>query len=297
MNEVAKVEEKQITQTQVTMMQMLQQVIEKGQGLDYFKQVMDLKDRYEAGEAKKAYVSAMAEFKKIAPKIIKDKKNGQFDSWYSSISEIVNKATPALAEHGLSMRWDYPDSSDKNLIRVVCILTHCLGHSESVSAESPIDDSGKKNAVQQRKSTRTYLKIETFEAITGLVSEENNISDDGNSSSKKNEKPETPKDKLTIEQQKTMCDIISDKKTDQELEEYYTECKDTIEPDSLVSLTMAYNKKKVSVILKEVEAFKNDTKLAVYYKELKARYADDQESWGILEPAIIKKGKSLKGVK
>jgi hypothetical protein len=195
------------------------------------------------------------------------------------------------------MRWDYPDSSDKNLIRVVCILTHCLGHSESVSAESPIDDSGKKNAVQQRKSTRTYLKIETFEAITGLVSEENNISDDGNSSSKKTEKTETPKDKLTIEQQKTMCDIISEFKTVQQIDEYYQECIDTVEPESLKSITYTYNKIKVSHIIKEVEAFKNDTKLAVYYKELKTRYADDQESWDILEPAIIKKGKSLKGVK
>ena len=45
------------------------------------------------------------------------------------------------------------------------------------------DTSGSKNAIQQIKSTITYLKSVTFESIIGLASTDANLDDDGNSTS------------------------------------------------------------------------------------------------------------------
>jgi hypothetical protein len=83
----------------------------------------------------------------------------------------------SLADHGLSHRWETEQKD--NLIRVTCILTHALGHSERVVLEARPDDSGKKNAIQQVGSTVTYLQRYTLLAITGMATTDQD--DDGRS--------------------------------------------------------------------------------------------------------------------
>lgn len=158
--------------------QVMMEAVSKGADLSQLEKMMELQERWERNEARKAYVEAMAAFKNDCPEIFKDKKNEQYKSWYSSIDAIVNTVIPKLSEYGFSHNWQY--GNDGDLLKVTCVLTHRLGHSESASVTAPPDKSGSKNDLQQRKSTRTYLKIETFEAVTGIVSKENNLNDDGN---------------------------------------------------------------------------------------------------------------------
>jgi len=148
---------------------------------------LELQERWEAKEAKKAYHAATAEFKKNPPQIYKDKKNKQFNSWYTSIDSLVNTAIPELSKFGLSHSWNYGTAANGNP-SVTCILTHKLGYSVSVTQDAPLTQSKNSagqivtNPIQQMKSTQTYLKITTFEAVTGLVSKEANLDDDGNAS-------------------------------------------------------------------------------------------------------------------
>lgn len=153
--------------------------IEKGLDLDKIEKMMELQERFEANEAKKSFVVAMAGFKKVPLIITKDKENKQYNSRYTSIGNIVNTALPAMSSHGLSHKWDIQQSE---LIKVTCIVTHAMGHSESVSMEAPADKSGAKNAIQQIKSTITYLKLATFESMMGLASSDKDADDDGNGS-------------------------------------------------------------------------------------------------------------------
>jgi len=106
--------------------------------------------------------------------------NLQFGSKYTSIGNMVMTASAALAEFGLSTRWSFDDNS--GVIACTCSMSHAMGHTESVTLTGMPDTAGKKNPIQERKSTRTYLKLETFEAVTGLVSVFSNLDDDGNSS-------------------------------------------------------------------------------------------------------------------
>lgn len=158
-------------------MNMLAVAVQKGMDPDTIKSLMDLRDRYEAGEAKKAYVDAMAAFKANAPTVTKDRANAQYGSRYTSIGNLVNTINAALSEHGLSASWSIDQEKG---IKVTCTLTHRLGHSESTSMTGPLDTSGAKNPLQQVKSTVTYLKIATFEAIVGVASSDGNLDDDGN---------------------------------------------------------------------------------------------------------------------
>lgn len=160
---------------------MIALAVQQGTDLTQLERLLDLQIRYEANEAKKAYTQAMADFKADPPDIYKDKLNKQYNSKYSSIDALVNPTIPQLSKYGLSHRWDYPQGQDGK-VTVSCILTHSMGHSEIVTMTGPVDVSGSKNPIQQIKSTMTYLKIATFEAVTGLVSREANQDDDGNGS-------------------------------------------------------------------------------------------------------------------
>lgn len=148
-----------------------------GGNAEQLERMLAIQERWEAGEARKAYTSAVAAFKLSPPKVFKDKENAQYKSRYNSIGNTVNTVNAALSEHGLSANWTV-DQGEK--IRVTCTLTHERGHSESCSMMGAPDASGAKNPLQQIKSTVTYLKLATYEAITGIASEEGNADDDGN---------------------------------------------------------------------------------------------------------------------
>jgi hypothetical protein len=149
--------------------------------MERVNQAFDFYQRVRADEAQRAYYEAKAAFKAVAPSITKDKENKQYGSTYASIGNVVNVANEALSKHGLDASWNY-DQGDK--IKVTCTLRHVLGHSESVSLLAPPDTSGQKNPLQQIKSTLTYLKLATFEAVTGIATKEGNADDDGNASGK-----------------------------------------------------------------------------------------------------------------
>lgn len=163
----------------VTPLQLLNIAVSKGTDLAQLEKLMDLQERWEKNEARKAYAEALAAFKANPPTVYKDKENKQYDSMYTTKGNLVNTINPELSKYGLSVRWDFDQIGG---IKVTCILTHRAGHSESVSMSGPADDSGKKNPLQQIKSTVTYLEIATFEAVTGTASADGSADDDGNSS-------------------------------------------------------------------------------------------------------------------
>lgn len=157
---------------------MLAMAVQQGADLDKLEKLMELKERHEQNEAKKAFNIAVAAFKKNPPVIIKDKTNQQYNSKYASKDSLVNTGNTALSDYGLNARWDV-SQDDKNNVSVTCILTHELGHSESVTMKAPPDTSGSKNPIQQIKSTKTYLEIATYESVTGLAASDIG-DDDGN---------------------------------------------------------------------------------------------------------------------
>ena len=142
------------------------------------KEMMDLQDRNDKRLAKQAFDKAMADFKRDPPKVIKDKENAQYGSMYATIGNVVNTVNEAMGPFGLNARWEFP-TPDAETIYCTCILAHELGHEERVTLDAPVDKSGAKNALQQRRSSRTYLRLETFEAVTGIASQYNE-DDDGN---------------------------------------------------------------------------------------------------------------------
>lgn len=155
----------------------------RGASLDLVESAMKLQERWEANEARKAFVKAMADFKAEPLEIFKRKhvgyttKDGDFVGYkHAELSHITDVVVPAMARHGLSHRWDLQQGGGR--IVVICTITHRLGHSESVSLDGSPDSSGKKNSIQQVASTITYLQRYTLLAATGLATKDD-ADDDG----------------------------------------------------------------------------------------------------------------------
>jgi len=144
--------------------------LQSGMSPEQIGQMMDLQDRYNATQAKKAYDEAFAAFKAESVTIIRGKKRAEGplkNQKYAELHDVVNAVTPALSKHGLSSSWKLT-IDDKDWMEVTCYLRHVGGHQESVSMGGPPDAGSARNAIQARASTKTYLERYTLKAITGL---------------------------------------------------------------------------------------------------------------------------------
>lgn len=162
--------------TQMTMPQVMQLALEQKADVATLEKMMELQERYEAKEAKKAYVVGMNSFRAECPTIIKTKEG--HNNKYAGLAETVNQIKALLAKCGLSHSWKV-GNEDKQ-ISVTCCVTHVGGHQECTTISAPPETSGSKNAIQAIASTVSYLERYTLYAILGLASSE--MDDDGQGS-------------------------------------------------------------------------------------------------------------------
>lgn len=150
---------------------MMLQAMSQGASLEQVEKMMALQERWEAGEARKAYNQAFALFKAEAVRVIRNKavKAGPLSgNSYAELHSVVDAVTPALSRHGLSASWRLT-RDEPAWLEITCTLSHASGHAESVSMGGPPDAGGAKNALQARASTITYLERYTLKAITGVA--------------------------------------------------------------------------------------------------------------------------------
>lgn len=156
-------------------LQLIQLAMEKNQ-LDQIDKLLDLQQRWEANEARKAYVAAMAKFKAEPIIVAKDSvvdftsQKGRTYYKHASLAAVVDAVVSRMGRYGLSHKWDVKQSD--GAVSVTCVITHELGHSESVSMSGPRDDSGNKNLLQQIASSVTYLQRYTLMSLCGLASKD-----------------------------------------------------------------------------------------------------------------------------
>lgn len=160
---------------------MMQVAISGGMDLDKLEKFMELQERHEAREAKKAYTEAMAEFKKKPPDIEKDRhvsyatQKGTTEYNHATLANVTKKINDGLSKHGLTASWSH--KQDNGNVSVTCKITHKLGHSEETTLTASPDTSGSKNSIQAIGSTITYLQRYTLLSLVGLATKD--MDDDG----------------------------------------------------------------------------------------------------------------------
>lgn len=142
--------------------------------------LMDMHERWEKNQARKAFDAAMAAAKAEIPVIFKNKvvdftsQRGRTHYRHEDMAEIARTVDPILARHGLSYR--YRTETTQAHVKVTCVLSHRDGHSEETDLIAGHDNSGNKNSIQAIGSTITFLQRYTLKAALGLAA---SADDDG----------------------------------------------------------------------------------------------------------------------
>ncbi len=137
------------------------------------EKLMDLQERWEAKQAKRAFTESMSEFQNICPPVLKGKSG--HNCKYATLPSIHAVVKKPLHECGLSFR--YEQQVVKSEMTVKCVVTHVDGHSESTEMSAPMDASGSKNAIQAIGSSNSYLQRYTLIGALGIVTADTD--DDG----------------------------------------------------------------------------------------------------------------------
>lgn len=153
---------------------LLQLAIEKDVDIEKLSKLMDLQERWDAQQAKKAFLIAKSEFQSRCPVLHKSKRVGftskktgsKVDYSYVPLGSIANQIKELLNECGLSYCWKTKE--DAGRITITCIVSHIDGHSEENSMTAGKDDSGMKNQIQQIGSTMTYLQRYSLIGALGI---------------------------------------------------------------------------------------------------------------------------------
>lgn len=165
----------------MTPMDMLNRAVSQGANIDVLEKLMGLQERWEAGQARKAFDEAMASAKAEIPIINKNRtvdftsQKGRTHYRHEDLAEVARTVTPILAKHGLSYRYR-TSSAPNEPVTVTCVVSHRGGYCEENTLSAGRDESGNKNSIQAVGSTITYLQRMTLKAALGLAASDD---DDG----------------------------------------------------------------------------------------------------------------------
>lgn len=195
---------------EMTPMEMVGRALEMGVSADILKQMMDLRDREEARNAKLAFTQAVAAAKAALRPILKTRQvkykpegKPEVNYRHEDLAGIEQQVTPILSANGLSYRFESDNGVDRP-ITITCILEHVDGHFTRTALSGPPDSGAGKNSLQAIASTTTYLQRYTLKLALGLsVSHD----DDGKKSD------ETITDLITEEQRDNLLRLIDESGT------------------------------------------------------------------------------------
>jgi hypothetical protein len=196
-----------------TPMEMLSRALSNGAEIAQLKPLMDLQERWEARQARKAFDAALSQAKAEIPVIFKNRQVG-FDSKrpgaartsyrHEDLGEIARTIDPILGKYGLSYRWR-TTSNPNEPVQVTCIISHCAGHSEENTLCAGRDDSGNKNSIQAIGSAITYLQRYTLKAALGLSASHD---DDGHAAGSSDDEPRSRAGTITSEQALALMQLV-----------------------------------------------------------------------------------------
>lgn len=198
----------------LTPLDMLNAAVERGADVAVMERLMGLHERWEAGQARKAFDNAIAAAKGEIPPIVRNRavdftsSKGRTNYRYEDLAEITRVVDPILNRHGLTYR--FRSAQEGNRLRVSCILSHRDGYSEETSLEAAEDHSGNKNSIQAIGSAATYLQRYTLKLALGLAV----TNDDDGRATSSSTMPEEP-DVISDEQVLALRDMIETVEADE----------------------------------------------------------------------------------
>lgn len=146
---------------------LIREAISSGKSPEYLRELLSVRQVWEADEARKAFNLAIAEFQRRAPIIAKEDK--AYDKQYARMDRIWREIRPLLTELGLSVTWQVCELREQTC-HVEGQLRHRQGHGERLVQDIPMPELIKgQNKAQQMGSAATYARRYALCAALGIV--------------------------------------------------------------------------------------------------------------------------------
>lgn len=146
------------------------------------EKLIDMQERILRHNAKAAFDGAFSRMQAEIPEIDErgriTAKGGGTRSTYAKLEDIHKAIKPILAKHGFAIRHRTEWPEDKaGIIRIIGILSHESGHSESSVFEAPMDRSEYRTDIQSMGSTVSYGRRYTTMDLLNISTR--GVDDDG----------------------------------------------------------------------------------------------------------------------
>lgn len=155
-------------------MYLLELAINKDADVDKLEKLMALKERWDAEEARKAYIQAMSEFQSKCPAIRKTKKGGETKAgvvayYYAPLESMVAQTQQLVKECGFSYTFDTPIQKETG-VEVAITVSHIQGHSKTSTVFMPfVSKTGVMSDPQVIGATMTYAKRYAYANAFGIM--------------------------------------------------------------------------------------------------------------------------------
>jgi len=190
---IAVKEKKEVVITNTSIIEnLISQAIKEKLPVETMEKFLLMRREVMAEQAKKAFDEAMSKFQGECPTIKKEKvvndKNGKERYRYAALDSIISQIKSILSENGLS--YSIRTENLENMLNVVCVAKHILGHSESSAFSVPIGKEEYMSDVQKYGARLTFAKRYAFCNAFGIMTGDDDT--DGNVDDNKDKAPKAP---------------------------------------------------------------------------------------------------------
>ncbi len=134
--------EQELVQVKGSPAEMIMAAVTANTDLDKLKGLMELQERWEANEARKAFAKAFSIAQANMVPVMKSKFNPQTKSKYSDLADVIETAQPIYTAEGFAVTFDEGESPIPEHMRVTAEVEHCLGHKKGYHLDVPLDGKG-----------------------------------------------------------------------------------------------------------------------------------------------------------
>ncbi len=135
-------------------------LVNKGD-LEKLEKLLELQERYESNEARKAFAKDFAVAQANILPVVKTKLNSQTRSKYADLSDVVETTQPIYTKEGFSVTFNEGDCPKEGHARILADVLHRFGHKEQYHLDVPLDGVGIKGnanmtAIHGKASSMQY---------------------------------------------------------------------------------------------------------------------------------------------
>ena len=143
-NEIQKLE-------QASPNEMIRLAIEGNADLEKLEKLLDLQERYERNEARKAFSSDFSVVQANITAVVKKESNPQTHSKYAGLDSVLETSKPVYTAQGFSIIFYEGKTDVEENVRVCADVLHKAGHKETYHLDVPLGGVGIKGIVNMTK--------------------------------------------------------------------------------------------------------------------------------------------------